>query len=373
VRVLVYGAGAIGSFLGYLLARAGHEVTLVGRPALTRIVREQGLRLSVRVPPVPRSPAVGFGWTAGGEVFREAEPASRANVVWPHTTESMASLPAEERLWDLALLTVKVYDTWEATRDLAAFLPTGTPVLLVQNGVGGEELARQAHPPAHVISGVLTMSVSVSGPGQICLETSSGGLNLAPADASQSISRWAALFGSAGLRVATFRNYRSMKWSKLLLNLQANAIPAILDMDPGEEYRNPTLFAMEREAFLEALAVMRALNLRIVSFPNYPVRVLAWAMGHVPVPVLRPMMSRLVASGRGDKKPSLHLDLVSGRGQSEVRFLNGAVVDHALQMGLPVPVNRALLDTLLALQEQRLCWDEFRHCPERLLSVVRGG
>ena len=82
-----------------------------------------------------------------------------------------------------------------------------------------------------------------------------------------------------------------MKWTKLLLNIQANAIPAILDMAPDDVYAHPALFVLERAAFREALAVMRALHLRVVSFPNYPVPLLAWAMQHLPTVLLRPLLS----------------------------------------------------------------------------------
>jgi 2-dehydropantoate 2-reductase len=184
------------------------------------------------------------------------------------------------------------------------------------------------------------------------------------------VEPWAALFAAAGLRTATYTDYRAMKWTKLLLNIQANTIPAILDMAPGDVYVHPALFVLERAAFREALAVMRALHLSVVSFPNYPVPLLAWAMQHLPTVVLRPLLARLVASGRGDKKPSLQMDLAGGRQQSEAPYLNGAVVRHAERLGVRTPVNHVLLDTLLGIAAGRIPWDEFRGQPEKLLAAV---
>ena len=366
MRVLVFGAGAIGSFLGHRLAAAGHDVTLVGRPGYVRAVQQRGLILEESD---VRSAHVGtpYPFSGVGTPYPLFGASAPGPAVHPSAVTSVSDLPADHRHWDLVLLTVKVYDTADGARALAPCLAVDTPVLLVQNGVGGEELTRAVLPEAALISGVLTLSVSVLAPGQIRLETSRGGLSLAPTQAGQDVRPWAELLAATGLRTATYRDYRAMKWTKLLLNIQANAIPAILDMAPGDVYAHPTLFAVERAAFLEALAVMRALQLRVVSFPNYPVPLLAWAMQYLPTVLVRPLLTRLVASGRGDKKPSLQMDLAGGRQHSEALYLNGAVVTHAEHLGVDVPVNRVLLDTLLGITAGRVSWAEFRGQPEKLL------
>jgi 2-dehydropantoate 2-reductase len=369
VRVLVFGAGAIGSFLGHRLAAAGHDVALIGRAGYVRAVQQRGLILvesSVGSAHVSAPSAA----ASAQSVVRSAHVSAPGPAVHPAAAERLSDLPAGQRHWDLVLLTVKVYDTADGARALAPYLVPRAPVLIVQNGVGGEELARAVLPEATLLSGALTLSVSVLAPGHILLETSRGGLSLAPTQAGQDVRPWAELFAAAGLRMATYRDYRAMKWTKLLLNIQANAIPAILDMAPGDVYAHPALFAVERAAFLEALAVMRALQLRVVGFPNYPVPLLAWAMQYLPTVLVRPLLTRLVASGRGDKKPSLQMDLAGGRQHSEALYLNGAVVTHAERLGVDVPVNRVLLDTLLGIAAGRVSWDEFRGQPEKLLRKL---
>jgi 2-dehydropantoate 2-reductase len=376
VRVLVFGAGAIGSFLGHRLVIAGHDVTLIGRPAYVRAAQERGLILEEQErgkPAVATSIAtLGDGTTqvVTADHFQERGPALYGRAVYPAAAESIGDLPTDQRSWDLILVTVKVYDTAKAAQALAPYLAMKAPILIVQNGVGGEELAQGALPQATVISGVLTLSVSVVAPAHIRLETSRGGLSLAPTQVGQDIWPWAELFAAAGLGTATYTDYHAMKWTKLLLNIQANAIPAILDVAPDDVYAHPALFVLERAAFREALAVMRALHLRVVSFPNYPVPLLAWAMQHLPSGLLRPLLARLVASGRGDKKPSLQMDLAAGRQQSEALYLNGAVVSYAERLGVQTPVNRALLDTLLGIAAGRIPWDEFRGQPEKLLREL---
>jgi 2-dehydropantoate 2-reductase len=366
VRTLVFGAGAIGSLLGHRLASAGHNVTLIGRGATVCAVQAHGLLLEERSPARRTTHKVPVVTTTG-----TMDAAGRGRLVHAEAAERMEDIPADRRSWDLVVLTVKAYDTIGAAQDLAPHLPPDVPLLIVQNGVGGEELAREVLMRAEIISGVLTMSVSALAPGHIRLETSRGGLSLAPTRKGQHVQAWVDLFAAAGMRMATYHDHYALKWSKLLLNIQANAIPAILDMAPGEVFADPALFALERTAFLEAHSVMRALGLSAVSFPRYPVPLLVWAMGTLPPALSRPLLKRLVASGRGDKRPSLQMDLASGRQRSEIVYLNGAVVKYAEEVGLDVPVNRSLLDTLQGIASGEVPWAKFRHQPQVLLASVR--
>ena len=68
--------------------------------------------------------------------------------------------------------------------------------------------------------------------------------------------------------------------------------------------------------------------------------------------------------------PSFYLDLYNGRGQSEVDFLNGAVVRSGLQMGIPTPINRWLNETLIGMTNGTISKDEFRRDPQKLLSTM---
>ncbi len=421
MRILVFGAGAIGSLLGHRLSHAGHEVTLVGRPAYVRAVQAHGLLLEepsparrgravdpsqerslalhgravhpgqqgdpalhgrAVYPSQQRDPALHGRAVHPGQqrdpalhgraVYpsQERSLALYGRTVYPKAVERIADIPARQRTWDLILLTVKAYDTQEAAHALAPYVSPDAPLLIVQNGVGGEELVLQVLNQATIISGVITLVVSVLAPGHVRLDTARGGLSLAPTRENQRVDSWAELFAGAGLKTATCRDYRAQKWSKLLLNILANAIPAILDMPPGAIFAEPSLFDIERAAFREALAVMSALWLKPVSLPGYPVPLLAWAMRTLPAPLLRALLGRLVASGRGEKKPSLQIDLARGRERSEVLYLNGAVVTYAGRVGLDAPVNKVLLSTLLSIATGRLAWDEFEGQPQKLVALI---
>jgi 2-dehydropantoate 2-reductase len=68
--------------------------------------------------------------------------------------------------------------------------------------------------------------------------------------------------------------------------------------------------------------------------------------------------------------PSFHIDLHSGRGKSEVDYLNGAVVRAGQREGVATPVNALLTDTLLQLTSGALSLEMFAHKPDRLLQLL---
>jgi 2-dehydropantoate 2-reductase len=345
MRVLIVGAGAIGSLVGHRLVRAGNGVTLVGRQPHVAAVRARGL-----------------GLEDGGR------------ITWATNVGAVTDvLDVADQPFDLVLLTVKAYDATEAAGQVKPLARRGVPILVLQNGVGGEETVAEVLSKATILSAVITLSVEVLEPGLVRLATTRGGIGLAPTAPGQSVAELGEVFCAAGFRTFVYREYRAMKWAKLLLNIIANASPAILDMFPDEIFANSRLFALEQAAFREAVAVMRALGLRPVSLPDYPVPLFAWALSSLPACLLRPILRKAVVGGRGGKMPSLHIDLSRGKGKSEVEHLNGAVVRYARELGSDAPVNRALHAVLMGIVKGEIPWEKYRGQPERLLRVCSLG
>ena len=114
--------------------------------------------------------------------------------------------------------------------------------MTVQNGIGAEELVARCVAGGGIVAASLTAAVEPSDAGDLHWLTR-GGLALAPFRGSvdATISALAAAVDAAGLPVRTLPNAAAMKWSKLLGNLVANASAAILDMEVGAIYRNPSL------------------------------------------------------------------------------------------------------------------------------------
>ena len=339
-RLLVVGAGAVGSFLGTLLGSVGYDVTLVRifEPPSERpvtLVRPDGTRAVVPVHRVTR-------------------------------TED-ASAP------DLILVAVKMPMLREALAPTLAW--PDVPTITVENGIGAEEIAAEVRPRAPQIAGSLTASIRLASEDEV-VRLGGGGIGLAAAG-SEAAPLLAALrddLTRAGLRATELPEATAMKWSKLLTNLIANASGAILDMDPGQIYADPRLFAVERRQLLEALAVMAALGLTPARLPGAPVPWLARAI-RLPAWLGRPILRRIVGGARAGKLPSLRIHIrAAGESPSaeptEVAWMNGAVARAGDRLGVPTPVNARLAELVeeVAADPERRA--RLRHSPERFLAEV---
>lgn len=350
LRILVFGAGAIGTYVGGSLALRGHRAVFVERPEVAARVRARGLRIE----------------TPGGAAA-SAEGAPSAGAILEGPAECVDSVDAalEHGPFDVAIFALKSYDTALALDGLAPHLAALPPCLCLQNGVENEDVLSERLGPERVIAGTVTTAVGRRDAGDVVVERLRG---IGVAGDHPLAPRLVEALGSAGLAARLYGRAADMKWSKLLTNLLANATSAILDMPPAEIFDHPRLYRLEIEQLREALRVMRAGGIRPVALPGTPVRALAFAVRALPPTVSRPFLRRAVGSGRGAKMPSFHIDLHSGSGRSEVEYLNGAVVRSGERLGVATPVNRRLTETLLGLTRGELRLDAYARKPESLLE-----
>jgi 2-dehydropantoate 2-reductase len=110
---------------------------------------------------------------------------------------------------------------------------------------------------------------------------------------------------------------------------------------------HPGLYQIEIAQLREATAVMRALQIPTTNLPGVPTRLFSWAVNQLRPSLSQPFISRIAGTGRGQKMPSFHIDLHSRRGNSEVDYLNGAVVRFGQRAGVATPVNQWLNRMLL--------------------------
>lgn len=340
LRFLIFGAGAIGTYVGGSLALVGHPVVFLERPKVAEDLRQRGLRLNL----------------TGQET----------HIPSPTVTGSI-----EEALdlgpFQAAVFALKSYDTASALEDLRPHWGTLPPILGLQNGVDNEPALEAALSSDKVIPGTLTSAIRRRAAGDIVLERLRGIGIFAGHPLSIPLSE---AMERAGLKPHLYPNAKDMKWSKMLTNLLANATSAILDMTPVEVFAHEELYRLEIAQLCEALAVMRAQGIHTVDLPSAPVRLLAFGVQYTPMIISRPLLQRAVGGGRGDKMPSFHIDLHSGSGKSEVDYLNGAVVRYGERSSIPTPVNRLLTETLLRLTRGELDQKDYTRKPEKLLAQL---
>ncbi|ELZ19126.1 ketopantoate reductase family protein [Natrinema limicola] len=298
MKIVVFGAGSLGSLVGGLLAR-DHDVTLVAREAHARTVRESGLRLEGVVDGPSR--------------------------VSPAATTDGTGLEA-----DLAVVTVKSFDTAAAADALA----TGSieAVLSLQNGMGNEAtLATRIEAP--VLAGTATYGAILQEPGVVeC--TGSGEIVLGPRDGGSSAraERVGETFAAAGLETTVADDMPRRLWEKLAVNAGINPITALTATENGAVLEEPAT-DLAREATRETARVARACD---VSLSN---REALAAM-------------ETVAKATAANTSSMAQDLAAQR-RTEIDAINGYVVERAVENGLEVPTNRTLTALIRTWEQGR--------------------
>jgi len=347
MKFLVFGAGAIGTYIGGSLVLMGHSVTFIEQPKVAEELRKRGLRLDL-----------GSGQYS---VTSDQYPVGFA--------ASLDEISQQKMPFDFAIYALKSFDTAAFLESLVTRHTSLPPILCLSNGVDNEPALAAALGKDKVIAGTVTSSIGRRAAGDIVLERLRG---VGVAAGHPLSEKLIAALGGVGLNACLFPRATDMKWSKMLTNLIANATAAILDMTPAEVFSDPRLFCLEMTMLREALAAMKAQGIGVVDLPDTPVRALALAV-KLPAFIARPILAKAVGGGRGGKMPSFHIDLHSGRGQSEVDWLNGAVVRYGEKSGIPTPVNKVLNSTLLALTRGEIPLTEFSRQPEKLLKRVGDG
>jgi len=341
MRFLIFGAGAIGTYIGGSLALAGEEVVFLDREEVAVELRKTGFSLGL--------------------------PEGEKKIPLPVVFSSLEKA-LESGRFDAAVLAVKGFDTTSVLEMVRPFKDKMPPVVCFQNGVENENAIAQLLGEDWVIRGTVTTAIGRRGLGNIFVERFRGtGL-----EGSNSVSvSMADACNRAGLGMTLYQNGLAMKWSKMLTNLVGNATSAILNWPPAKVYTDPQVFNMERRQLRETLSVMDALNIPVVDLPGTPVQTLAFAIRYLPAFISRPLLVKAVGGGRGAKMPSFHIDLYQGRGKSEVDWLNGAVVRAAESVGMLAPVNKVLVEVLSKLTSGEWKTSDFDGKPDKLASLIR--
>jgi len=333
MHYLIYGVGAVGGMLGTRLALAGEDVTFLTRPAYAQ------------------------------QLARGLTVEQNNHAVTLQNPVIAGSLSDVSRRVDCLLLCVKLYDLESAIADIRLHTLPDTIVSFL-NGVESEDELAGAFGGDVIIPATLTSAVSRQDPNTFLISRERG---VGIAGSHPLASPLLASLTAAGFNTRHYKDGRQMKWSKLLSNITANATAAILGWSAGMVFSHPETYQLELAALREAIAVMGGLGLRVAPLPSLPLHLLPAAL-RLPDPILRPVLKRMVAGGRGGKPPSFSFDIA--RGRSEVRWLNGAVARFGQELGVDARVNRALTDILLDLVENRRLPASIQNQPEVLISLV---
>ncbi len=297
LKVAVMGAGAVGCYFGALLARAGHDVTLIARPQHVDAIRRDGLRLETR----------DFDQRLRVAASADASAAQGA---------------------DLVLFCVKSTDTEAAGAQLRPFVGRDALVLCLQNGVDNAQRLRTVLPPGQVAAAVVYVATEMAGPGHV-KHHGRGELMLELSARSAAAVR---ALAAAGVPAEASANVRGALWAKLIINCAYNAVSAIAQRPYGENVASAGILEVMTDVVDECLAVARAEGVQLPGDMHDAVR-------------------RLVAT-MPTQSSSTAQDLARGK-PTEIDHLNGLVVRLGAAHGIPTPANRVLWALVKLLERPR--------------------
>ncbi len=305
MKIGILGAGALGCAIGGVLTEAGHEVWLINRNA-DHVAAMNSRGLILRENGMDRTVAV-----------RAATVASDVGVV------------------DLVIVLVKSFHTEQAMQAAMSLLGPDTVVLSLQNGVGHEDILASIVGRERVLAGKTYAGGTRLGIGHVIIGTRGKDTHIGELDGriTERVQRIAALFTFAGLLTLISDNIMGTIWDKLLVNVATGALSGITGLPYGELYLVPEVEACAIAAVAETMAVAVASGVTLsTQDPRQP-----WVKAAAGLPY--------------EFKASMLQSLEKGS-VTEIDFVNGAVVAQGLKVGVPTPVNQALVACLKGVERR---------------------
>ena len=292
-RILIVGAGAIGSLYAAHLAQVAEVWVLVRRPEHARCINQHGIRVT-------------------GRNQIHARPKASVN-------------PRELPQFDFGIVATKANQTHEAFVPVAHLFQSGA-VLSAQNGLGSEEVIASSLPSGYVIRGTTFMSGTRLADDHVHYE-----LNTAtwmgpfePTDTPFAmVEELAVLMNASGLKAEALRDARPAQWSKLIFNASVNGVAALTELPHSPHFAAEVEFGdlghLVHDLIDEGKSVAAALGIELHEDP--------WAMNCI--------------GARTNHPPSMLYD-VRHQLPTEVDFLGGAIAREAQRAGVPAPLHTAL-------------------------------
>ncbi|MDQ1583584.1 MAG: 2-dehydropantoate 2-reductase [Microbacteriaceae bacterium] len=307
MRIGVIGTGAVGGTIAALLDRAGNDVEVTARGKQLTVIGKQGLHLR----------------GAWGE-----------HTAYVEASETLRRVP------ELVFVCTKAQDAASAISANSELI-NGAPVVVVQNGLSGLAEASALLPNSDCVGALAVFAASYLTPGEITV-TAQGTIYLGAGTGEPGVPViFATRVLEAAMPAIATSNFVGAQWTKLMVN-QVNAMPAITGLSAQETLGDRRLRRIITSSIREATRIGSASGVtfgRIQGLGNGLLRALSLAplwIGQL-VPLL--MKSRMGATPNpGSTLQSLR------RGQlTEIDYLNGAVVEQAVMLGLTAPINAELV------------------------------
>ena len=300
MRICVIGCGAVGSLFAAHLAKAGEAEIWAYDIWKDHIdaIRKNGLKLS------------------GAADFT-----ARLNA-----TSDPNELPG----CHYGIVATKAIHTRSAISQTAHIFDANSAVCSVQNGVGNEEII--AEHVRYVIRGTTFPAGHPIAPGHVSYDIK-GDTWIGPFEPTNppmsKVDELAGLVTRAGMNTIALKDARGAQWTKLIFNVSTNPVGALTLLHHGAAARFQPTSQLFNDLIIEGEAVAKKLGIELHGDPR--------------------QLVQKGTSAPGKHKASMLQDVLSTR-QTEVDFMNGAIVKWGEKVGVPTPLNKALWELIKGLE-----------------------
>lgn len=311
MKIGIFGAGAIGCYVGGRLAAAGTDVVLLGRQSLCDSYQKAGMTIT---------DCDRFSTCLTGEKIKVS-----ARV------EDLASC-------EVIIVTVKSTDTEAAAVQLAPVVKKSKAMIVsLQNGVTNAAVLARALGNQRVFAAMVPFNV-VRSEGSKFHRGTSGSIIVSDSGANISHNLVAAL-NAAGMAAKVHPNIEGVLWGKLLLNLN-NALNALSGLPIREQLSRRDFRQLFARCIDEAVAVLKKSGIKPVATIGAPAPVVAAVLRLPDFLFFRLASTMLKIDPRA--RSSTWQDLEAGR-RTEIDYLNGEILNLSAATGIDVPLNKKIV------------------------------
>lgn len=307
MKILIVGAGAIGSLFGAFLSQK-NEVILLGRSPHIRAITRNGLYVHGKTTMLCRIPAI-------------------------DSTEKISTVP------DVILLTVKSFDTDLAMKQVRHIIHDGTLVISLQNGLDNIEKIERIINRQQLLAGVTTQGVIFSKPGEI-IHTGKGITLLGELTCThtQQLDRIVQLFNDAGIETQASNHIIRDLWVKAIINSSINPITAFFQCKNGYLLQNVILEKIVERVCEESTYVAVKAGMTINS---------------------NDMIRRIkeVIRETADNYSSMAQSVQQGK-RTEIDSINGYLIMTGKHNGIETPLNSILVGLVRSLTNERILHED---------------
>lgn len=310
MKILVMGAGAVGSVFGGLLAESGQDVSFIGRKSYMDAISQNGLKIS------------GI-W--GGHLINNIK-----------VFISIGDIGKAD--FDFILLTTKSFDTENAVQELMPLVGPKTLIVALQNGLGNIETIARIAGKEHTVGARVIFGVEFVAPGHFKVTVIADKVLLGTITQQipqKRIAEITQMLTKAGIPTDTTDEIEKFIWTKVLYNCCLNALSALLDTCYGKLGDFTPTREIMRAVISEVLTVAKSRGIDM-GFPD--------ATTYEKV-----FYEKLLPPTYAHHASTLQ-DLKSGK-RTEIEALNGAIVRLGKEKSVPAPVNWTLTQLIHAREE----------------------